>query len=187
MTWFRLEFSTLLNVFGSKQSAYSPNKDQTSAREEHMYFPFAEAMNYALERSSDLIVDGLPQFETHIAFVPCNKGVRSDRSKPGSSFKPDIALMSLEDAYKFHGVNQTGTHKLSELIGRIEKVPLSSSINWKAFLSAVEMKRRDAELPPLRLFDRPETQVSVIQDADKRLDEKPDDPPPATCKIDLIS
>ena len=35
-----------------------------------MYVPFAEAMNHALELLSDIKVDGLTEFKTHVAFVP---------------------------------------------------------------------------------------------------------------------
>ena len=186
MIWFRWEIFAPFNAFGSKRSAYSSDNGQMTAREENMYFPFAEAMNYALELSSDIEVDGLPQFKNHIAFVPCNKGVQSDRIAPGSSFKPDLALMSLTDAWELHGFDPNEAPKLSELIEAVEKAPPPGSINWKTFLSAIEMKRMNAELPPLGVFDRPETQVSIIPEGGQRLDGKPDDPPPMTCKIDLI-
>ena len=187
MTWFRYKFCALLSAFRSKRVAYSSDKE-TPAREENMYFPFAEAMNCALEQLSDIQVEGIPEFKTHIAFVPCSdKGVKSDRSAPGSSFKPDIALMSLEDACEYHGVDRAGAPQLSEFITGVAKVSPSGSANWKNFLSAVEVKRRAVELPPLGFFDHSETQVSVIPDVDQRPDDKPDYPPPVTCKIDLIS
>ena len=106
-----------------------------------MYKPFAEAMNYALERLSEIELDGLPKFKTHIAFVPCNEGVESDCSVPGSLFKPDLAVMSIKDAFEWHGINQTYKLKLSEFVSEIAGKEPPDPISWKTVLSAVEMKR----------------------------------------------
>ena len=152
-----------------------------------MYVPFAEAMNYTLELLSDTEVDGLPKFKTHVAFVPCNKGVKSDRIEPGSSFKPDITLMSLGDAYKFHQVGPTGASELSDFITKILRTSPSGSINWKTVLSAIEMKRKPVNFPELGVFTHRQTQVSIIQDVNERLDEKPGDSPPSTGRVKAIS
>ena len=151
-----------------------------------MYLPFADAMNYALERLSNIEVNGLPKFKTHIAFVPCNKRVQSNRATPGSSFKPDIAIMSIQDAYEFHELKQPDTPKLSKFISEIAEKSPSGLTNWGAVLSAIEIKRKkDADWAVLGEFDRQNSQVSVVQDADKRLDEKQDDSQPTTRKIDI--
>ena len=151
-----------------------------------MYLPFAEAMNYALEHLADIEVNGLPKFETHIAFVPCNRRVQSNRTTPGSSFKPDIVIMSIQDAYGFHELKQHDTPKLSEFIGKIAEKSPSGLTNWGAVLSAIEIKRKkDANWLMLREFYPQNSQVSVIQDANKRLDEKQDDSQPTTRKIDV--
>ena len=149
-----------------------------------MYLPFAEAMNYALERLSDIEVNGLPKFKTHIAFVPCNRRVQSNRTTPGSSFKPDIAIMTIQNAYEFHKLQPPDTPKLSKFVGEIAEKSPSGLTNWGAVLSAIEIKRKkDVDWAMLREFDRQDSRVSVIQDANKRLDEKQDCSQPTTRKI----
>jgi hypothetical protein len=153
-----------------------------------MYVPFTEAMNYALESLSDVKVEGLPDFKEHIAFVPCNRNVKSDRGAPGSSFKPDIAVMSIQDAYKFHKLNSTGGSKLSTFISKIKRKSPTGITNWKCVLSAVEMKRRpEASWAKLGAFNHQETQVGIIPDVDKWLDERPDYSQPATREINVFS
>ena len=151
-----------------------------------MYLPFAEAMNYALERLSNIEVDGLPGFKTHIAFVPCNRRVQSNRATPGSSFKPDIAIMSIQNAYEFHELERPDAPKLSKFINEIAEKSPSGLTNWGAVLSAIEIKRKkDADWAMLKEFDRQSSQVSVIHDANKRLDEKQDDSQSTTRKINV--
>jgi hypothetical protein len=153
-----------------------------------MYLPFTEAMNYALERLSDIKVEALPDVKEHIAFVPCNKNVKSDRSAPGSSFKPDIAIMSIQDAYEFHELDPTDGSKLSTFITEIKGKSPTGITNWKSVLSAVEIKRRpEASWAKLGTFDHQETQVSIIPDVDKWLDERQDESHPVTREIHVLS
>ena len=74
--------------------------------ERRMHRPFTEVSNYALEDLSRIDVDGLPESKSHIVFAVCDKGVLSDHSLCGSSFKPDTAVVSIEDACKFYGLRQ---------------------------------------------------------------------------------
>ncbi|KAF9647703.1 hypothetical protein BDM02DRAFT_3270005 [Thelephora ganbajun] len=157
-------------------------KSSSSTYEWDMYLPFTEALNYALEHLSNIRVNGLPKFKTHIAFVPCNKGVTSGRSLQGSSFKPDIAVMSLQDAREFHGLNQLDTPKASQFIGEITGKSPPGFVSWKTVLSAVEVKRKKdaSDWASLKVFNYQERQVNVMRDADQRLDEEPDTPQPTT-------
>ena len=139
-----------------------------------MYAPLSDALNYGLERLSEIDVDGLPKFETHIVFVPLDEGVASDRDLEGSMFKPDLALMSPAAACNFRKVEESLT--LSESIGKTpEKTPSkegpskaapskntppenppkvvpSSRPSWKDILSAVEVKRDSTNWPVLGDF-----------------------------------
>ena len=149
-----------------------------------MYKPFSEAINYALEQLSDIEVDGLPKFKTHIAFVPCDSGVKSERTEPGSSFKPDIAVMSIDSAYELRGLKGHDRPKLPSLITKVTGKEPKGEFNWTTVLSAVEIKRKkDARWPELKRFYRQEEQVSVVRDADKQLDEELDDSHPPTREI----
>ena len=149
-----------------------------------MYLPFAEAMNYALEHLADIEVNGLPKFKSHIAFVPCNGRVRSNHPTPGSSFGPDIAIMSIENAYEFHELKQPDAPKLSKFVGDIAKKSPSGLTSWGAVLSAIEIEsEEDADWAMLREFGGQNSQVSVIQDMNKRLGGKQDDSQPTTRKI----
>jgi hypothetical protein len=139
-----------LNAFYSKLS---------SAKDErHMYKPFSEALNYALEMLSEINVDGLPEFEEHIVFVPLDEGVESDRDLEGSLFKPDIIIMSFDAACRFRNVRDTRTLTVSQFISKIppkastkkgSKANSSSRVGWKDVLSAVEMKRDPKDGWPL--------------------------------------
>lgn len=150
-----------------------------------MYLPLAEAMNYALEQLSHIDIDGLPRFKTHIAFVPCNRRVLSDRDIEGSSFKPDIAIMSIGDAYEFHELNGPDPPPLSEFINTIQGRSPSGVVKWKTVLSAIEIKRKKArDWPPLIGSDPND---GVTRDVNKPLDEVPDDSQPSTCKINGVS
>ena len=155
-----------------------------------MYHPFSEALNYALERLSEIQVDGLPEFKSHIAFVPCNKGVKSDTQSHGYLVKPDIALMSIRGACEFYELDQLDVPNISQFISKIAGNPPSGSTNWKTILSAIEVKRKSdvsgwASLP--EAFVQQSRQVSVVQDADKGLDETLDGSQPTTRKISLLS
>jgi hypothetical protein len=153
-----------------------------------MYLPFTDAMNYALEHLSDIKVDGLPGLETHIAFVPYNKGVKSNNGASRSSFKPDIAIMPLQDAYESHKLEKTGKLTLSEFITKITGKSSSGVTNWKTVLSAVEVKRdKNAVWPELGEFNVQGGQVSIVPDVDERLDEKMYDSQPTTRKINYFS
>jgi hypothetical protein len=100
-----------LNAFYSESS---------SAKDErHMYKPFSEALNYALERLSKIDVEGLPKFKNGIVFVPLDEGVESDRDLEGSLFKPDIIIMSFDAACRFRNVRDTRTLTVSQFIGKI--------------------------------------------------------------------
>ena len=151
-----------------------------------MYLPFAEALNYALERVSVIGVNGLPEFKTHIAFVPCNKRVLSDRNALGSSFKPDIAVMLLSDAREFHGLDKLDA-PVSQFISEISGKAPTGFASWKTVLSAVEVKRKKdmSSWSSLEAFRYQDRQAGVIQNVDQGLDEELDtsDSQPTTCKI----
>jgi len=154
-----------------------------------MYLPFAEALNHALERVSNIRVNGLPESQAHIAFVPCNKRVPSDRNILGSSFKPDLAIMSLQDAREFYKLENPDTPQVSQLVGEIAGNSPPGFTGWKAILSAVELKRRkDAPgWAPLEVFNYQDRQVSVVRDADQRLDEELGGSQSTTRKVDALS
>ena len=172
---------TIVTSFHSKGSA--------SQYEWNMYGPFTKALNYALGCLSAVEVDGLPGFKSHIAFVLCNKRVSSDRDLAGSSFKPDIALMSIQDARKLYGLDEVDTPDVSQFNDEIAKKTVSGSSDWKTILSAVEVKRKKktSGWAKLKLFRRQDRKVNVIRDVDQRLDEKRDDSQATTREIDLLS
>jgi len=148
-----------------------------------MYPPLADAMNHALEHLSKIQVDGLPGFKTPIVFVPCDKNISSDRDPPGTAFKPDLAIMTLEDARKLYGLNELDAPKVSEFISKIPKGSPINSISWKTILSAIEMKwKRDAsDWSPLGA-----SQSQGTQDYDQLLDEELVISQPTTRKIDVF-
>ena len=140
-----------------------------------MYLPLVKFMNYALELLADIEVDGLPKFKNHIAFVPCNKGVQSDRAIGGCSFKPDIAIMSIQDAYNLYQLD--GPPELSGFTSQLsEKSP--SGLTWKAILSAIEIKQASAAS---------KGQDGVVRDVNERLDVELAGSQPTTCEIDALS
>ena len=164
------------------------SKSSASEDERHMYQPFTEALNYALEDLSRIKVDGLPEFKAHIVFAVCDKGVSSSRNLSGSEFKPDIAVLSIKDACEFYGLGQLQANKsqVSQFISGAKDKSQSGTLRWNSILSAVEVKRRSkVSWAPLGKSD-PQGQVRVIPDADKRLDEEPDDSP-TTCKKYVLS
>jgi len=148
-----------------------------------MYSPFADAMNHALEHLSKIQVDGLPESKTPIVFVPCDKNVSSDRGPPGTAFKPDLAITTLEDARELYRLNELDTPQVSEFISKIPKGSPLGSVGWKTILSAVEMKRKrdTSDWTPLGV-----PQSQGMQDSDQLLDEEPDISQPTTCKIDAF-
>jgi len=154
-----------------------------------MYLPFAEALNYALELVSNVRVNGLPEFQAHIAFVPCNRRVPSGRDLPGSSFKPDLVITSLHDAREFYKLENLDAPKVSEFVGQIADASPSGFTSWKTILSAVEVKRRrdmSSWTPLPGVFDYHDKQVSTVGDADQRLDEKPNDSQSTTRETDML-
>jgi len=159
------------------------SKSSSSRYEWDMYSPFADAMNHALEHLSEVQVDGLPEFKTPIVFVPCNRNVSSDRGLPGTAFKPDLAITTLEDARELYGLNELDAPKVSEFIGKISNGSPISSIGWRTILSAVEMKRKrdmwDWTPPGV-------PQSQGMHDPDRLLDDELDTPQPTTRKIDAF-
>jgi hypothetical protein len=166
-----------------------------------MDLSFTDAMNYALEHLSKIQVGGLPRFETHITFLPCDTGVQSDCSTPGSSssssslsstseysFKPNIIVMSNQDACELYELDQTGTPILSEFVAKIAGKPLPELTNWTTVLSVVEMAHiRDANWAEVGKFNLQGGWFGLPQDVDKGLDKQLDDSQPATCKISVFS
>ena len=135
-----------------------------------MYAPLSDALNLGLECLSKIEVDGLPEFQNHIVFVPLDERVTSDRDLEGSCFKPDLALMSFTTACDFRKIKDTRSLTVSQFIDKISKktrskmgppktlpsknvpknapaknnstnIPPSYHIGWKEVLSAVEVKR----------------------------------------------
>ena len=167
------------------------SKSNSSVLEEKMYKPLAEAFNYALEHLAAVEVEGLPKFKSHIAFAPCDKGVKSDRPEPGSSFKPDIVVVTLDDAREMHQIPKSQAPNLSQLVGEIKGKPPSHP-RWKSVLSAVEVKRADfAEWTwsGLGHFDAQEGQVGEITVScdESLLEEKLDVTQIIACKIGVRS
>lgn len=133
-----------------------------------------EALNYALKQLSDIHVGGLPEFMSHIAFVPYNKRVEFYRDLHGYSLKPDIALMSIRGACEFYELDQLDAPNVSQFVSKIAGKSPSGSTNRNDILSAIKVEReRDvsnwASLP--EIFDQQDMQASAAQDADQQPDE----------------
>ena len=143
------------------------SKSSSSVSERNMYAPFADAMNHALEHLSKIQVDGLPGFTTPIVFVPCGKSVSSDRDSPGAACKPDLAIMTLEDACEIYGLNELDAPKVSEFVNEIP----NGFVSWRTILSVVEMERKRGTLDCTRGANQ---------------DEETDIPQPTTSKIDAF-
>ena len=155
-----------------------------------MYQPFTEALNYALEELSRINVDGLPKFKTHIVFAVCDKGVVSNRSLHGSRFKPDIAVLSIEDACEFYKLEQLQANEpqISQFVNGAKDKSQSGTLRWSSILSAVEVKRKSkGSWALLKKSGLQEEQFSVIPGANNLLDEEPDDSQPTTRKTDVFS
>jgi len=168
----------------------SRSKSLPFANERGKYLPFAEALDNALEQLSDIQLDGLPEFKSHIVFVPYSKGVESDCDLHGYSLKPGIALMSIRDACEFYELDQFDAPNVSQFVSKIAGKSPSGSTDWKTILSAIEVERESdasgwASLP--EAFGQQGRQVSVMQDADQRPDETLDDSQPTARKIRFLS
>jgi hypothetical protein len=155
-----------------------------------MYTPFSGAMNYALQRLSKVDVDGLPAFRNHIAFVPCReREIQSNRAEPGSLFKPDLAIMSLEDAYKFYEPGRGDGPELSEFTNVIAEKKPSGPISWSTVLSVIEIKRSDAKWAPLgvpfKVLDDQGRQNNPPKNVNVQLNGEQDNSRSTTRKIDL--
>ena len=164
------------------------SKILSSVSRRNTHPPLAEALNYALGCLSDIQVNGLPELKTHIAFVPYNRRVSSDSDLARSPFKPDIALMLIQDARKLYGLNQVDIPEVSRLVGEISGKSISSLTGWKTILSTVEVERRRGGpgWAPLGVFSHQDKQVIVTRDADQQLDQGPDDSQPITREINLL-
>ena len=101
-----------------------------------------------------------------------------------SEFKPDLVVMSLQDARVLHKLEKLDTPRVSEFIDEIAGKPPSDFTCWKAVLSAVELKQNEQGWPPLEVFNCQDRQVSVtgIQTNGST---KPDPPEPTTCKMNV--
>ena len=154
-----------------------------------MYLPLATALNHALEELSRIQANGLPEFKSHIAFVPCDTGVQSSRELPGSSFKPDVALMSIQDARELHRLDRVDRPKVSRLIDEITEKPIPCSASWSTILSAVEVKRRSdmSGWASPKVFSQQDRKFGPTRDVDQCLDRKLDDSEPITRKVNLLS
>jgi hypothetical protein len=181
VVYYYLNSSTFVTAFHSKLASSNYEWD--------MYLPFVEALNHALEQLSSIQVDGLPGFKNHIAFVPCNKGVSSRRNLPGSSFKPDIALMSIQGAREIYELDGLDASKASRFASEIAGKSPSGFTGWETILSAIEVKRKKdmSGWAFLEAFGQEDRQVGIIRDADQRLDETLDDSQPTTRKISVFS
>jgi len=107
-----------------------------------MYRRFSDALNYGLECLSKIEVDGLPKFRGNIVFVPWGM--------EGSSFEPDVVLMSLTTACNSHQITDRESFGVSQFVTKVTKtsseaIPSKNTprrrIGWKYILSAVEVKR----------------------------------------------
>ena len=151
-----------------------------------MYLPFTDALNHALEDLSSIRVSGLPEFKSHIAFVPYDKNVSSNRDSPGSLFKPDVAIMSLEDARELFRLDKLDTPRVSQFVSEIEGGQCGI-LGWKTLLSVVELKRKQgSSSSTLQGTDSQGRPVSDVQDTDQRLDDEQDASQPTTRKVDVI-
>jgi hypothetical protein len=180
MSQSHLNSSTFVTAFLSKSLS--------STSELEMYQPFAEALNYALERVSNFQVDGLPELKTHVVFVPCNKRVFSTHKLSESSFKPDLVVMPLPDACKFYGLGGLDAPTISRFSSETTGKLPSGLISWATVLSAVEVKRKKniSGWAPLGAFNFQDHKVSVIQDENQRLDEEPDTSQSTTRKMNAL-
>ena len=164
-----------MTVFGSKSLSPTYEPD--------MYRPFAEALNYAFKCVSNIQVDGLPEFKAHIVFVPCDNPIPSRRE---SLFKPGLVILSLQDARKFHQLEEVDAPDVSRFISEIEGRSLSG-LTWEAVLSAVEVKWNGISMwASLEVFGEQDGKFSATGGANLRLDEEPHDSQPATGKMNAL-
>ena len=143
--------STIVTAFHSKMLS--------SASKRNTHPPLAEVLNHALGCLSDIQVNGLPEFKTHIA-------LSSDSDLARSSFKPDIALMSIQDARNLYGLDQVDMPEVARFVGEISGKSTSSLTGWKTILSTVEVERRRGGpgWAPLGAPSHQDKQVSVTRD-----------------------
>ena len=177
---------TRLNLFAIVTSFISKAASQVC--EQGTYLPFSAAMNYAFECLSEIEVDGLPKFRNHIAFVPCQeRAIQSNRTTPGSLFKPDIAVMSIQDAYEFYepGRSDAQKRKPCELMNEIARKTPSGSASWSTVLSVVEIKRSNAIWTTPEAGDDKGKQINPTGNLNELLGEELDDSQQTTCKIRL--
>jgi hypothetical protein len=152
-----------------------------------MCVPLSEAMNYALQHLSGINVNGLPAFKNHIAFVPCfERGVPYNRAEFGPSFKPDIAIMSIQDAYEFFEPGRRDGQELSEFISGIAEKTPSGQINWISVLSAIDIRRTDAKWAPFGVFGDQGGQNDSPTNVDLQPNKEQNNSRFATCKINLL-
>ena len=178
-------FQFLLNPFTFVTTSHSKSSASTSECE--MYTPLAEALNYALESLSDVRVDGLPEFKAHIVFVPCDKGVPSNRNRPGSSFKPDITVLPLTDARNFYELDKLDTPNVSHFISEIDGKSPPGFASWKTILSVVEVKRKK-DMSGWALLEAIDYGDGCItQDLDQRLNEELDTSQSTTREVNPLS
>ncbi|KAF9780823.1 hypothetical protein BJ322DRAFT_1112224 [Thelephora terrestris] len=130
-------------------------------------------MNFALEHLSDIEVAGLPKFKSHIAFVPCNKGVLSNRDKAGSLFKPDLLIMTLQDTYKHHKLDGPDAPRLSEFTSIIAETSTDGSFSWEEVLLAIEVKRTRA--PGWLPLTKSKLKGGAVREKNKWSDAEPSD------------
>jgi hypothetical protein len=181
VVWIHPGLSAVLTAFFSRAALL--------IREQDSYLPLSGAMNYALERLSEIEVDGLPEFKNHIAFVPCKeRAIQTNRITPGSLFKPDIAIMSIEDAYEFYepGRPYAPKRKLCELMNEISQKAPSGSASWSTVLSVIEIKRGKARWASLGVADDKGKQLDPMGDVSDPFDEEQDGSQPVTRKFYLF-
>ena len=108
-----------------------------------MYTPFVLACNYALDKLSEINVEGLPAFEQKkqiVFFRSHDRSVRSDHHNRMSLVKPEILLLQRDLLLKRRRPNSTlySTSHSTDLC--VEKSDLE--LSWWNIRSTVEMKIR---------------------------------------------
>ena len=161
-----------------------------------MYAPLSDALNYGLERLSEIDVDGLPEFKDHIVFVPSDKDVTTDRDLEGSLFEPEVALMRFTTACDLLKIKVTRSLSVSRFVSKIPKTtperhPQADPtyrIGWKDILSPVEVKQNwSRKWPILETFANDAASIAK-KDADGELgtSRNPDSGTSSTSKIPTL-
>jgi len=138
--------------FNTSRSELSSSGDKHG-----MYAPLSDALNYGLERLSEIDVDGLPEFKDHIVFVPSDKDVTTDRDLEGSLFEPEVALMRFATACDLLKIKVTRSLSVSRFVSKIPKTTPERHhqadptyrIGWKEILSPVEVKQYSSRKWPI--------------------------------------